>query len=251
MGDDFELLRILIFAAIAAFLVLRLRSVLGRRTGEEQERRTPFSGPSSERSDREAADQRRGERHDNVVSMPERNRRDESADADEVPDAEVPGAEEAGDDGRRSLAAGLNQVRAADPSFDAGQFAHGARLAFAMIVEAYAKGDTGTLRPLLSDDLYDAFSAAIRERLNQGESLETRVLRMKSADILEARMEGRTALVTVKFVTDQTNVTRGRDGEIVDGDPDEPSEVVDIWTFARNTRASDPNWLLVETRTPN
>lgn len=246
MGDDFELLRILIFAAIAAFLVLRLRSVLGRRTGEEQERRTPFSGPSSERSDREAADQRHGDRHDNVVSMPDRNRRDEGVDAGEAaPD------DAAGDEGRQSLAIGLSQIRTADPSFDAGQFAHGARRAFAMIVEAYAKGDTGSLRPLLSDDLYDAFSSAIRERLNSGESLDTRVLRMKSADVLEARMEGRTALVTVKFVTDQTNVTRGRDGEIVEGDPDEPSEVIDIWTFARNTRSSDPNWLLVETRTPN
>lgn len=236
MGDDFELLRILIFAAIAAFLVLRLRSVLGRRTGEEQERRSPFSGsrPSSDHgSEREASD-----RHDNVVTMPDRNRHD----------SELETAEE---EGSQSLAAGLSRIRNADPSFDAGQFAHGARRAFAMIVEAYARGDTGTLRPLLSDDLYDAFSAAIRERLNQGETLETRVLQMKAADVLEARMEGRTALVTVKFVTDQTNVTRGPDGEIVDGDPDEPTEVVDIWTFARNTRASDPNWLLVETRTPN
>ncbi|NBC34194.1 MAG: Tim44/TimA family putative adaptor protein [Alphaproteobacteria bacterium] len=237
MGDDFELLRILIFAAIAAFLVLRLRSVLGRRTGEEQERRSPFSGSrssSEHNSERETADQH----HDNVVTMPDRTRRES-------------GQESAEEEGSQSLAAGLTQIRVADPGFDAGQFVHGARRAFAMIVEAYAKGDTGTLRPLLSDDLYDAFSTAIRERLNQGESLETRVLRMKSADILEARMEGRTALVTVKFVTDQTNVTRGRDGEIVEGDPDEPSEVVDIWTFARNTRASDPNWLLVETRTPN
>lgn len=240
MGEDFELLRILIFAAIAAFLVLRLRSILGRRTGEEQ-RRTPFTGPGSSPdrpAEHEGADVRHG---DNVVSLPDRTRRE---DADEAVEATAA-------DRHQSLAAGLTQIRIADPSFDAGQFAQGARRAFAMIVEAYAKGDTGTLRPLLSDDLYDEFSKAIRERLNDGETLETQIIHMKSADMLEAGMEGRTATVTIKFVTDQTNTVRNRDGDMVDGHADEPTEVVDIWTFARNTRANDPNWMLVETRTPN
>lgn len=240
MGEDFELLRILIFAAIAAFLVMRLRSVLGRRTGEER-RRTPFSGPGSttdHSTERETAEARHG---DNVVAMPERGRREDIAGSTDLDHGEA----------AQSLSAGITQIRIADPGFDAGQFADGARRAFSFIVDAYAKGDTGTLRPLLSDDLYDEFSKAIRERLAAGETLETQIVDMRAADILEAKMDGRTAMVTMKFVTDQANIVRGHDGEAVDGGAEEPVEVIDIWTFARNTRSNDPNWMLVETRTPN
>ena len=188
--------------------------------------------------DRDNADGLHG---DNVVTLPDRGRREESGDVGEAGSAD-PGP---------SLSAGLTQIRIADPGFNAGQFADGSRRAFAMIVEAYARGETATLRPLLSDDLYDAFSTAIRERLNSGETLDTQIIHMKSAEMLEARMDGRTAMVTMKFVTDQTNVIRGPDGEVIDGEAAEPSEVIDIWTFARNTRTNDPNWTLVETRTPN
>jgi len=227
MGGDFNVIQILIFAAVAAFLIYRLRSVLGRRTGHERQRRNPFT-PSGEQGEQRAPD--------NVVHLPERARGEEG----ELP-AEAP----------PTLSAGLTQIRIADPSFDAGSFTHGAKRAFAMIVEAFAKGDTGTLRPLLSDDLFDEFSGEIRRRAAEGEVHETRLVNMKSADILEARMDGRTALVTVKFVTDQINVIRDDQGNVIEGDPEAVHELVDIWTFARNTRAGDPNWTLVETRTPN
>jgi predicted lipid-binding transport protein (Tim44 family) len=150
-----------------------------------------------------------------------------------------------------SLAASLAQIRSADPSFDEKVFIQGASAAFTMVVEAFAKADTATLRPLLSDDVYDNFAGAIRERQNAGEVLETRIDRIRDADVVEARLDGRTAFVTAKFVSDQMNVTRDRNGAVVDGDADKVVEVTDIWTFARNIRSRDPNWLLVETRVPS
>jgi predicted lipid-binding transport protein (Tim44 family) len=230
MGD--ELLRILLFAAVAGFLIYRLRSVLGRRTGHERERRHPF-GQRGERSGRHGEAPQAESGQDNVIQLPER------------------GQEGAEREGAPSLSAGLTQVRIADPSFDANQFVQGAGRAFQMIVEAFANGDTATLRPLLSDDLFDEFGSEIRRRAAEGETHESRIVKLREADLLEARMEGRTALVTIKFVSDQINAVRDESGEVIEGDPETPIEVVDIWTFARNTRSSDPNWTLVETRTPN
>lgn len=223
MGDGFVFVEILIFAMIAAFLVYRLRSVLGRRTGEERQRPNPFTA-------------RPNNQPDNVVPMPGRER--PLPNAAPSPDEPV------------SLATALEQIKAADPSFDEKYFLQGARGAFQMIVEAFAKGDTATLRPLLSDEVYDNFARAVRERQSAGEILETRIDSITDADVVEARMDGRTALVTVKFVSEQMNVVRNSAGAVVDGDPNAVVEAVDVWTFARNTRASDPNWALVETRTP-
>lgn len=225
-GGGYVFIEIVIFAVIAAFLVYRLRSVLGQRHGEERQRPNPFTPPPA-RAERNGAE--------NVVRMPDRARPAEAA----------AGAEEP-----VSLAAALAQIRAADGSFDEKIFLQGAQAAFTMIVGAFAQGETATLRPLLSDDVYDNFAAAIRERQKAGETLETRIDRIADADVVEARMDGRTAFVTVRFVSHQMNVTRSGDGSVVDGDPSKALEVVDLWTFARNTRARDPNWLLVETRTP-
>lgn len=225
MGEGLQFLDILIFAAIAAFLVYRLRSALGKRTGHEQQRGNPYadSGPGA----REAGD--------NVVPLPGRARPPEP----EVEEVKVSGQ------------GGLTQIKIADPSFEERVFLQGAQYAFGMIVDAFARGATDELRPLLGDDLYDEFSNAIRVRVAQSETLETQIVKFKQIELLEGRMEGNVAFVTVKFVTDQINVTRDEDGEAVDGDPDKPLEVVDIWTFSRNTRSSDPNWLLVETQAQN
>ncbi len=221
MGDGFVFIEIVIFAMIAAFLVYRLRSVLGRRTGEERQRPNPFTP--------------RPGAPDNVVPLPGRDR---------------PAAEPAVDpDEPVSLAAALAQIKGVDPGFDEKHFLQGARGAFQMVVEAFAKGDTATLRPLLSDEVYENFARAVRERQAAGETLETRIERITDADVIEARLDGRTALVTVKFVSEQMNVVRNTAGAVVDGDPNAVVEATDVWTFARNTRARDPNWSLVETRT--
>lgn len=234
MGEGFHFIDILIFAMIAAFLVYRLRSVLGRRHGEERQRPNPYAGRPNQHG---APPPPQGEPADNVVHLPERGR------PIEVPPP-APGEP-------TSLAAGVSQVRVADPSFDEKMFVKGAVMAFEMIVDAFAKGDTATLRPLLSDEVYDNFAAAIRTRAQAAETLETRIIEIRDADLIEARMDGRTAFLTVKFVSEQINVTRDKDGAVVDGDPDAALEVVDLWTFARNTRSRDPNWMLVETRVPH
>lgn len=212
---------IILFAMVAVFLVLRLRSVLGRRTGLEQ-RRDPFSRPPAREASSEAAG-------DNVVSLPDRGKGEDVA--------------AGGDPG-----AGIAQIRGADRSFDPNDFLRGARGAFEMIVGAFAAGDTSTLRPLLSDEVYERFAEAIRARTDAKETLETKLVAMKSAEIVEAALNGATAIVTVRFASDQINVTRTADGAVVDGDPDRVVEKTDFWTFARNTRAQDPNWLLIATR---
>jgi predicted lipid-binding transport protein (Tim44 family) len=232
MGDGLAFFDIIFFALVAGFLILRLRSVLGKRTGQEnRERWSPRLPPREAPRDTGPA-ARGGEQPanapDNVTPLPPRG---------PAASASVPA----------SLEAALTQIKVADPAFDTDQFLHGARGAFEMVVTAYAHGDTATLRPLLADDVYENFAAAIRGRQDAKQTLETTLIGIKAADFLEARMEGRTAFVTVKFVSEQVNVTRNAAGEIVEGDPNRVASVTDVWTFARNTRASDPNWALVQT----
>jgi predicted lipid-binding transport protein (Tim44 family) len=233
MGSGFQFLDIILFAMIAAFLVLRLRSVLGRRTGHQ---RRPPENPLARRSQQQDAD---AGGNDNVIELPDRRQDGE--------DAAFEGAADPSD----PVAAGLTQIRIADSGFDPAQFIAGARAAFEMVVQAFATGDQKTLRNLLNDEVFGNFSEAIKQREEAGETLETTVISIKAADIVEARIEGRMAFVTVKFVSEQVNVTRGKDGEVADGDPNRVTDVTDLWAFARNTRARDPNWMLVETRSPN
>jgi predicted lipid-binding transport protein (Tim44 family) len=217
---------ILFFALIAGFLVFRLRSVLGRRHGEERQRPNLFSG---ERTAPPVPD--------NVIVLPERGR---------TVDSRPTGADEP-----LSLGASLDLIRAADPRFDEKHFLAGARAAFGMIVDAFARGDTAALRPLLSDDVFASFSSVIRARTAAGETHETRVERIRELEISEAKLEGQTAVITATIVSDQVNVSRDALGAVIDGDPVRPAEITDIWTFARNTRSDNPNWTLVGTRTPN
>ncbi|HUC73354.1 MAG TPA: Tim44/TimA family putative adaptor protein [Stellaceae bacterium] len=223
MGD-FQYFDIILFAMIAAFLVLRLRSVLGRRTGNER-RRELFTRRPAPVADKPAPDK---------VARP--------ADGNKVTPIAVPTAKPAD-----PVSEGLNRVRRADPSFEPSQFIDGARVAFEMIVTAFAKGDKAALRPLLSDEVFRPFAQTIDERVAANETVETRDLKLEDAEIVEADMTGRTARVTVKLVSHQIALTRAMDGSIVDGDPDHPVEKTDYWTFARDTRSADPNWMLVTT----
>jgi predicted lipid-binding transport protein (Tim44 family) len=149
------------------------------------------------------------------------------------------------------LSAGLTQIKLADGNFDPAQFVEGARGAFEMIIGAFAAGDAKALRPLLANDVYDDFSGAIKAREEKKEVLETTLIGITSAELIEPEMQQQTAFVTVKFVSEQVNVTRDAENRIVDGDPNHVTKVTDIWTFARNTRSRDPNWALVATRSPN
>ena len=232
--EGFQFLDIILFAMIAAFLVFRLRSVLGRRTGHQS--RPP---------DNMAQRRQEAEPDGNVIELPDRSAEAEAEpddDAEFEPEAEAPAD---------PVARGVALIRGADPDFDPGQFGAGARAAFEAIVHAFATGDSGTLRALLNDEVFDNFERAIRDRLDAAETLETTVVGIKSADIVEASMRGRHAVVTVAFVSEQVNVTRDAEGEVIDGDPAQVTDVTDIWTFSRNTRSRDPNWKLIETRSPS
>ena len=224
-GGSIQFLDIVFFAAVAVFLVLRLRSVLGRRTGTEKQQPDPL------RRDRPAPNQPGSDR---VIELPRR-----------------PAHGEPPMTTGTAAQAGLTQIQLADRSFDPDGFLAGARGAFEMIVAGFAAGNKDQLRSLLSDEVYRNFAEAIGARAKNGETLQTTLVGIKSLAIEEAEMRGTTALVTVKIVSEQVNVTRDKDNQVVDGDPSQTAEVTDIWTFSRDTRASDPNWTLVETRSPN
>ena len=112
--------------------------------------------------------------------------------------------------------------------------AAGAKVAFEMGVAAFAQGDPKTLRPLLSNDVFEEFAGAIKAREDSNEVLETTLVGIGQADIIEAELQGKTAFVTIKFVSEQINVTRNAEGEAVDGDPSHVTSVTDIWTFSRD-----------------
>lgn len=225
MNDSYQFIDIIVFAVIAAFLVFRLVSVLGRRTGHEQPRPDDFGRGSEPASN-----------GDNVIELPDRRRT-----IPEGPQDPYTGT---------AIGAGLTQIRLADPGFDAAQFLQGAKAAFEMILGAFAAGDVKALKPLLNAEVLHNFTAAIEARRQSGETLETELVGFKSVDLADAGMHGRNAVVTVRFVTEQVNALRNAQGEVIDGDANRITEVIDLWSFSRDTRSRDPNWHLVATSTP-
>ncbi len=263
MSDGFQFYDIIFFALIAIFIILRLRGVLGRRTGQHRQRH-PDRFARTEQPPEESQGQGPSQGQGEVVQLPDRTRPAGEAPQDMAPQDEEPepaaprpafaaprDAATDRDEAIGGLRAGLEQIRRADHEFSPKRFVSGAQAAFEMVVDAFAKGDTATLRPLLGDDVYDEFAAAIRERMADGHLQETTIVALDAAEIISAEMRSSTARVTVKFVSQQINVVRDKDGEEVGGDPSLIERVTDIWTFARNTRSSDPNWALIETSIPN
>jgi predicted lipid-binding transport protein (Tim44 family) len=234
MQDVFDFWWI-IYATIAVVIFVKLRSVLGQRTGRERPPYDPYS----------ARDTVRPSTNDNVVALPGRA-------AEPVPkpvDTAVPavdrwsGIAEPGS----AVAAGLDAVAREDKSFDGKHFIAGARAAYEMIVTAYAEGDRRTLKNLLSRDVYDGCEAAIRERETKGETAESRFVSIDKSDITDAELRGRTAQITIRFVSQLVSVTRDRDGAVIEGSPEKVTDVTDVWTFARDLSSRDPNWKLVAT----
>jgi predicted lipid-binding transport protein (Tim44 family) len=227
MSEGFAYIDILFFAMVAAFIALRLRSVLGRRTGHERRRGNGFGGAGAN-----------GGGTDNVVALPDRSggKVEQEAGVSDVTDANLKG--------------GLTQIRLADHRFELQSFLVGASRAFEEIVEAFAGGNKNALRPLLADEVYEGFAHAIDERQAAGQTLDTQLIAVRKAEVVEAGMQGTMARVLVRFTSEQVNILRDAEGKPVDGDPGTAEEVVDLWTFERDTRSSDPNWALVETRTP-
>jgi predicted lipid-binding transport protein (Tim44 family) len=146
-----------------------------------------------------------------------------------------------------TVAAGLDAIAREDKTFDAKHFIAGARAAYEMIVLAYAEGDRRTLKNLLSRDVYEGFEAAIRERENKGDTVETRFVAIDKSDIAGVELRGRTAQITVRFVSQLISVTRDKSGNVIEGNPERVTDVTDVWTFARDLSSRDPNWKLVAT----
>jgi len=240
VGNNYD---IILIGLVAVFLILRLRSVLGKRTGNERPpARDPFTPPAPPPAAPRLGDAPSSTQsgNDNVVPLPT------SAPAPR------PSLSTTGPGGIRATVlptatAGVAAIRAADPAFEPIGFTAGARAAFTTIVEAFAKDDTAALRPLLDGPTYASFEAAIRGRAERKEKAETTLIGFEASDIAAATLQDSQAVVTVRFVSEQINVLRNADGQIIDGNPNEVQKVIDLWTFRRDTKSSDPNWLLIKT----
>jgi predicted lipid-binding transport protein (Tim44 family) len=232
MTDAFDIYTV-VFLVLAVFIVLRLRSVLGTRTGNEPPPYDPYS-----RSD---AQPKPASANENVVKMQPRNGEPEAP-----PPEPTPPWKDIAPEGS-ALASGLDAIHGHDRDFTGQNFLKGARAAYEMIVTAFAQGDTRTLKGLLAKDIYDDFAQVIGERQKRGETVETRFVSLDGATIQDAGLQDGTAHVTVHFTSSLVTATRDKDGEVVDGNPDTVTEVQDVWTFARDTASHDPNWKLVAT----
>lgn len=215
------IIEIVILAMVAAFLGLRLYSVLGRRAEHEEE-------PIPTRFD--SADKPA------QAAEPRQIRPASAANSAEQLEGVPPGAER-----------GVSQIASADRAFDITAFLEGAKGAYGMVLEAYWKGDTETLRQMCDRDVYESFSAAIDAREKAGEVLDNRLVRIEEAKIDSARLEDRMARIAVRFVADIAAVTRNKDGDVIAGSLDDAIESRDVWTFMRNVDSPEPNWLLDET----
>jgi len=234
MRDVFDIYTI-IFLALAVFIFLRLRSVLGQRTGRE---RPPYDPYSAREPVRPASEK--------VVALPNRTAEAVAptpAEPVEAPADRWKGIAEPGS----AIAGGLDAISGADTNFDAKHFLTGARAAYEMIVNAYAEGDRRALKNLLARDVYDGFESAISEREKRGEKVETRFVSIDGANITAAELRGRNAQVTVRFQSKLVSVTRDKDGNVIDGNADKLTDITDVWTFSRDVTSRDPNWKLLAT----
>lgn len=211
------LIYVILLAMVAAFLALRLYSVLGKRTGHEQ----PLPRAAEDRP---------------IAQTPPRT-------IDVTPDVResAPRAIETGAE------AGLRAIVAADSSFDVGQFVEGAKSAYRMVLEAFWKGDRDTLKWLVEDNVRAEFEGAIDAREAAGETLENRLVSIERAAISEATLTGKVARITLRFDADIAAVTRDKDGNVIAGSMTDAVESHDEWTFVRDLKSADPNWKLADT----
>jgi predicted lipid-binding transport protein (Tim44 family) len=217
--ENSQILGILLIAMVAGIILFRLYAVLGRRTGNERE--PPKRYPQLD-----------GQGGNNVVALPDRA---------------APRLDSAAEKPSDPVAQGLLDIQLADRSFEAEHFIAGAKHAYELIVVAFAANDRAALKPLLNDEVYAAFDGVIHGREERREKVNFTLIEIDNAKISHAEMKGRMAEVTVEFSARFNSATLNAEGAVIDGDPKSVREVVDIWTFARDTRSNDPNWALVAT----
>ena len=234
MGEGIDILN-LILLAIAIGIFLKLRGVLGRRTGHERPPIDPYSAPEP--------DARAKRDEDNVVVLPRRGAAaDRAAEAEEQKSRWQNIAPEGS-----PLAQALTEIALADRHFSPEEFLDGARMAYEMIVMAFAAGDRKALKPLLGESVYASFDQVIADREAKQLTVETAFIGISKAEITTASLKDRMARITVRFVSDLTTCTKNAEGQVIEGDPVSVHQVTDVWTFERDTRSRDPNWRLVAT----
>jgi len=236
--DGFVDIYTIIFLVLAVVIFFRLRSVLGRRTGNERPPFDPYARREAPRAT--GAD-------DKVISLPPRR----GPDAPELAPGGIATATEEriktlAPEGS-SLNAALRAIAASDRSFDPDAFLTGAKAAYEMIVTAFAEGDRKALKNLLSREVYDGFVSALAQREGRGETIEFRFVGIDKAEITDASLKGSTEQVTVRFNSKLISATHDKSGAVIDGDPVHVGDVTDIWTFSRDITSRDPNWKLVAT----
>jgi predicted lipid-binding transport protein (Tim44 family) len=221
----------LFFLVAAVLIFFQLRSVLGRRTGNEKPPRdlyTPRDAAGPEPTDA-----------GKVVTLPKRDGNGEEEDRFAAIDAFAPAG--------TPLNESLRDLNKADPSFTPKEFLNGAKMAYEMIVMAYADGDRKTLKNLLSREVYDGFDAAISDREAKGEKVKSTFVGVDKAELTHAEVKGSEAQITLRIISQLISATYDKDDKLVEGDAESVAEVNDLWTFARDTRSRDPNWKLVAT----
>ncbi len=222
----------LVFGLLAVFVVWKLRSVLGTRTGQEQSNLEMYRRklePPAEASD-------------NVIPYPGKVSEPSEQSIDDMRAAwlQIPGIEQ-------NVLSGLEAVSQADKTFEPRSFIDGAKSAYEMIIMSFAAGNQGVLRDLLSKEVYDSFVAAIHDREARGDTVDTTFVSIDRAAMVDVQLRDATAQITMRFQSKLITATRSKDGKIVDGNPDKIVDMIDVWTFARETSSRDPNWRLVAT----
>ncbi|NDV88396.1 Tim44/TimA family putative adaptor protein [Aurantimonas aggregata] len=224
------------FIVLAVIVLFQLRNVLGRRTGNERPPFDPYTRTEKPREDAAAGG--------NVVTLPHRRLPDNGEPATprqpyETIDAVAPTG--------TPLNAELRRIYDNDPSFDPKEFLEGAKIAYEMIVTAFADGDRKLLKNLLTPEVYQGFEQAIIDRESRGERMQSSFVGIDDATLVSAELKAREALVTVRIVAQMITAVVTQSGEVTDGDPETVVEVKDVWTFSRDTRSRDPNWKLAGT----
>ena len=230
---EFDLTNLIIMG-IAVFVFLRLRSVLGKRTGHQ--------GPPVERN-RVKQDTQTNASNDNVVTLP--NRGKTKSKADTAPDLykDIDSVAKKG----TKLNKELRELRDADENFSPSKFLDGSKMAYEMIVTAFADGDKKTLKNLLSREVYEGFAGAIKQRNDDGLTVQSSFVGVEEAKINAADTTSKEANITVRFTSQIISATYDKQENLVDGDSEQIVEVIDLWTFNRDMRSRDPNWKLVAT----
>lgn len=231
MSEGFAFGDILVFAVIAAFIILRYRSMLGEKTGRDPK------DIEREQEERRARAVREMER---VIQLPKK-----ISDATVILDAGS--AKDSHSAYNGALKETLDKAQKIDADFNAEDFLEGAKSAFEMVIDAYSKRDDDTLKMLLAKPVYAQFSEAIKTSEQAGRLTHNTLVAITKAQIYDAKLVGTQATISVEFLSDQIQLVRSPSGEILEGNPSEEIEVEDRWVFARDLRSSSPNWSIIET----